>query len=119
MPLCMFASAQLCIKFTQLLRHTPGLDIFKHGEAAYPIVAYGHGWEESATMNTYLRRLSQSHGKCSHNHNSYSHFHAVGIGDLLPMSMNENARFENAEQHVMTAQNDDIACVHTNPYTLY
>ncbi|KAH7730633.1 Protein AMT-4 [Aphelenchoides avenae] len=24
-----------------------GLDIFKHGEAAYPLAAYGHGWEES------------------------------------------------------------------------
>jgi hypothetical protein len=21
-----------------------GLDIFKHGEAAYPLTAYGHGW---------------------------------------------------------------------------
>lgn len=23
-----------------------GLDIFKHGEAAYPLTAYGHGWDE-------------------------------------------------------------------------
>ena len=23
-----------------------GLDIAKHGEAAYPLSAYGHGWEE-------------------------------------------------------------------------
>ena len=22
-----------------------GLDIFKHGEAAYPVTAYGHGWD--------------------------------------------------------------------------
>ena len=24
-----------------------GLDIYKHGEAAYPLTAYGHGWDES------------------------------------------------------------------------
>ena len=24
-----------------------GLDIYKHGEPAYPLVAYGHGWEEN------------------------------------------------------------------------
>ncbi|KIH69443.1 hypothetical protein ANCDUO_00213 [Ancylostoma duodenale] len=23
-----------------------GLDIYKHGEAAYPLHAYGHGWDE-------------------------------------------------------------------------
>jgi Amt family ammonium transporter len=23
-----------------------GLDIFKHGEPAYPVVAYGHGWQD-------------------------------------------------------------------------
>jgi hypothetical protein len=23
-----------------------GLDIYKHGEAAYPLTAYGHGWDE-------------------------------------------------------------------------
>lgn len=23
-----------------------GLDIYKHGEAAYPLYAYGHGWDD-------------------------------------------------------------------------
>lgn len=23
-----------------------GMDIFEHGEAAYPLTAYGHGWDE-------------------------------------------------------------------------
>ena len=28
-----------------------GLDLFKHGEAAYPIEAYGHGWPPPESIN--------------------------------------------------------------------
>lgn len=28
-----------------------GIDIWKHGEEAYPLAAYGHGWDEQEGMS--------------------------------------------------------------------
>jgi hypothetical protein len=39
-----------------------GLDIYKHGEAAYPLTAYGHGWDEAAlkpSAREALRNVSE------------------------------------------------------------
>ncbi|KAL3074246.1 hypothetical protein niasHS_015076 [Heterodera schachtii] len=39
-----------------------GLDIYKHGEAAYPSTAYGHGWDEAAVkpnVKEELRKISE------------------------------------------------------------
>jgi len=58
-----------------------GLDIFKHGEAAYPVTAYGHGWEsvKTPTSREELRNVpdfangkSSSNGK-DHNPQQYEH----------------------------------------------
>lgn len=46
-----------------------GLDIFKHGEAAYPIMAYGHGWAEDL-------QATQSHKK------SFSALAEISIEEL-------------------------------------
>ncbi|CAJ0953808.1 unnamed protein product, partial [Mesorhabditis belari] len=32
---------------------TKGLDIYKHGEAAYPLHAYGHGWDDFEQIKTH------------------------------------------------------------------
>uniref|UniRef100_A0A1I7YPB2 Ammonium transporter n=1 Tax=Steinernema glaseri TaxID=37863 RepID=A0A1I7YPB2_9BILA len=37
-----------------------GLDIYKHGEAAYPLHAYGHGWDEFEKVTDRRRKLSQN-----------------------------------------------------------
>uniref|UniRef100_A0A183CPC2 Ammonium transporter n=1 Tax=Globodera pallida TaxID=36090 RepID=A0A183CPC2_GLOPA len=36
-----------------------GLDIYKHGEAAYPSTAYGHGWDEAAVRPNVKEELRQ------------------------------------------------------------
>lgn len=54
------------LKAFKLLRVDPeiemkGLDIPKHGEPAYPIVAYGHGWgERGDTLNDMVKLSSQA-----------------------------------------------------------
>ena len=42
-----------------------GLDIYKHGEAAYPLTAYGHGWDETAenTLTPSTRHALRSLGE--------------------------------------------------------
>ncbi|KAK0396555.1 hypothetical protein QR680_001765 [Steinernema hermaphroditum] len=39
---------------------TKGLDIYKHGEAAYPLHAYGHGWDEFEQVADSRRKISQN-----------------------------------------------------------
>jgi Amt family ammonium transporter len=53
------------MKATKILRVSEevefkGLDIEKHGEDAYPLVAYGHGWDENQRESA--RRLSKVDG---------------------------------------------------------
>ena len=38
-----------------------GLDLAKHGEAAYPLVAYGHGWSDDKVSREAMRKLSMAH----------------------------------------------------------
>ena len=40
-----------------------GLDLAKHGEAAYPLVAYGHGWDDDRVTQEALRNLSMANGE--------------------------------------------------------
>lgn len=35
-----------------------GLDIYKHGEAAYPIHAYGHGWDDISVTDGHKKSFS-------------------------------------------------------------
>uniref|UniRef100_A0A914DCJ7 Ammonium transporter AmtB-like domain-containing protein n=1 Tax=Acrobeloides nanus TaxID=290746 RepID=A0A914DCJ7_9BILA len=60
----------LIMKKLKVLRVSPevevkGLDIYKHGEAAYPLTAYGHGWDEIENVKDptvreiALRKISQ------------------------------------------------------------
>jgi len=38
-----------------------GLDIFKHGEPAYPLVAYGHGWDDDTVGAETMKYFSKTH----------------------------------------------------------
>ncbi|KHJ96316.1 ammonium transporter, partial [Oesophagostomum dentatum] len=38
-----------------------GLDIYKHGEAAYPLHAYGHGWDEYEPIKEKSKSTSANH----------------------------------------------------------
>ncbi|KHJ75990.1 hypothetical protein OESDEN_24391 [Oesophagostomum dentatum] len=38
-----------------------GLDIYKHGEAAYPLHAYGHGWDEYEPIKEKSKSASANH----------------------------------------------------------
>jgi len=44
------------------IKHSPGLDIYKHGEPAYPLVAYGHGWGEDEESKARVRKMSRQNG---------------------------------------------------------
>jgi Amt family ammonium transporter len=62
----------LSMRWLKVLRvsdeiETKGLDMAKHGEPAYPLVAYGHGWNENSRTpqeQGVLPRLSAAHGVC-------------------------------------------------------
>lgn len=39
-----------------------GLDLAKHGEAAYPLVAYGHSWGDDKVAKEAVRKLCMARG---------------------------------------------------------
>uniref|UniRef100_A0A914XGP8 Ammonium transporter n=1 Tax=Plectus sambesii TaxID=2011161 RepID=A0A914XGP8_9BILA len=53
-----------------------GLDLYKHGEAAYPLVAYGHGWDDPVDQlhnNVKHRGLRRTENDIESRNNSFSH----------------------------------------------
>jgi hypothetical protein len=68
----------LTMRMLRMLRvseelETKGLDIIKHGEPAYPLVAYGHGWDEnSPKVREVMRRLSTANSNFEFFFNNFS-----------------------------------------------
>ncbi|CAJ0585369.1 unnamed protein product, partial [Mesorhabditis spiculigera] len=110
---------------------TKGLDIYKHGEAAYPLHAYGHGWDDfeqiktqrghsqrTRTMSAHtemnLEQLAEAYGRRT------SVQHGVGFGKHRKASAYHNPSFfehpefhNNAKQKKNQLRREDIETVET------
>uniref|UniRef100_A0A914VCS0 Ammonium transporter n=1 Tax=Plectus sambesii TaxID=2011161 RepID=A0A914VCS0_9BILA len=87
-----------------------GLDIYKHGEDAYPQIAYGHGWDKEEPSEDYFSNSTHSsyvrHRTGNGSPNGYAN---GGVAIKLNGSPHESDQMRGEHVHVWTHRNGQLA----------
>ncbi|KAI1701015.1 ammonium transporter family domain-containing protein [Ditylenchus destructor] len=92
-----------------------GMDIFEHGEAAYPLTAYGHGWDDieyvkDEPTNDALKSVTQ---KVDVSMDELANQHTNGIGPKYSLYQNPQ-EYEHPEHHHLAKNKNVFKRYHNN-----